>query len=229
MTEAEIPILINNFNRLSFPVQLVHWLERAGYTNIYILDNQSTYGPLLEYYQSCRHRVLRLDQNYGHLAFWKAGLYQRFRWNYFAYTDSDVLPVEDCPTDFLTHFKVLLDRYTHLDKVGFGIKIDDLPEHFSLRKQVITYESRYWQKPAGRGLFDAPIDTTFALYRPFSNLRLGHAYLLRAYRTDAPFLVRHLPWYADSENLTEEEKYYLETSNSSSTVAKQQRGESNVY
>ena len=41
----EIPIIINSFNRLTTLKRLISSLEQRGYTNIYILDNCSTYPP----------------------------------------------------------------------------------------------------------------------------------------------------------------------------------------
>ena len=49
----EIPIIINNFNRLDTLQKLIASLEIRGYRNIYIIDNLSTYPPLLDYYKSC--------------------------------------------------------------------------------------------------------------------------------------------------------------------------------
>ena len=46
----DIPIIINNYNRLEMLTKLIHSLESKGYHNLYIIDNQSTYPPLLEYY-----------------------------------------------------------------------------------------------------------------------------------------------------------------------------------
>ena len=43
----EIPIIINNFNRLTTLRLLTETLTACGYTNIYILDNASTYPPLV--------------------------------------------------------------------------------------------------------------------------------------------------------------------------------------
>ena len=42
----QIPIIINSFNRLTTLKQLISSLEQRGLTNIYILDNNSTYPPL---------------------------------------------------------------------------------------------------------------------------------------------------------------------------------------
>jgi hypothetical protein len=215
---SDIPIIINNFNRLAYPLKLIEFLEKCGYTNIVILDNNSTYPPLLKFYESCRYKVIRENQNYGHLALWKSTLYSKYRWNYFVYTDADVLPVKECPDTFLNVFKKELDRNYMLDKIGFGLRIDDLPDSFSLKKQVIAYEQGYWSKEVRPGIFDAPIDTTFALYKPFSGTKNNEVYTLRAYRLGAPFLAHHLPWYVDSSDLSEEESYYIKTANASSSI-----------
>ena len=225
----DIPVVINNFNRLTYPLQLLEFLESCGFTNIIILDNHSTYPPLIKFYEQCKHTVIRSRKNYGHLAFWKSGLFHRYKWNYFVYTDSDVVPVQDCPKDFLEYFKLILDKNLRLDKVGFGIRIDDLPDSFSLKDKVVEYEMRYWQKEVKPNLFDAPIDTTFALYRPLSQMKAGEVYTLPAYRFGFPFLVRHLPWYVDSANLSDEEAYYIQTCNESSSTGQHQLGNKIVY
>ena len=60
----------------------------------------------------------------------------------------------------------------------------------------------------------ANVDTTFALY---SNTR---NYSLRfSLRTFGNMRVRHLPWYFNYENLPEDEKYYVEHADKSSSVA----------
>lgn len=60
----DIPIIINNYNRLTMLKKLIDSLTSRGYTNIVILDNQSTYPPLLEWYAKCQFEVIRLPKNY---------------------------------------------------------------------------------------------------------------------------------------------------------------------
>ncbi|MGE0770990.1 MAG: glycosyltransferase family 2 protein [Cyclobacteriaceae bacterium] len=229
LTVESIPIIINNFNRVTFLQQLILSLEQVGIRNIVIIDNHSDYPPLVQYYSSLDYPIIRLSQNLGHLALWRSGLYKKFKWNYFVYSDADVVPDELCPADFLQHFIEILRRNPRLEKVGFGIRIDDLPAHFQLREEVCNYEKRYWNQPVEDGLFDAPIDTTFALYKPFCDLRNGHAFTLRAYRTGTPYVLRHLPWYVDTANPGIEELHYIATSESSSTLSQQYKGKSRVY
>ncbi len=79
----EIPIIINNFNRLDSVKQLIGSLEKRGYFNIFIIDNKSTYPPLLEFYKNCRYKVFMLDENIGMNALWGSGLIKKFNKDYF--------------------------------------------------------------------------------------------------------------------------------------------------
>jgi len=201
------PIIINSFNRLTTLRLLIGALESRGYGNIFIIDNKSTYRPLLDFYGQCRHPVFRLKKNVGHNAIWKTGIYRRFWKGYYVYTDPDVVPAEECPEDFLQHFHDLMLRYPDATKVGFGLKIDDIPDCFNQKANIVFSESRYWQHQLEKDVYRAPIDTTFALYRPFSKTNVNWHML--HIRTGGRYLARHLPWYSDSANLSEEEAYYL--------------------
>lgn len=201
---SSIPVAINNFNRLEPLKELIDWLERAGMRRIYILDNASTYPPLLEYYESCPHEVIFQGKNCGPYGFWDTSAFERFRRGYYIYTDPDVVPSEECPLDAIEHLFDVLNRHPRVAKVGFGLKIDDLPEHYAGRDDVIEWEGRYWTKKLDGELYDSPIDTTFALYRPYA--RGGH--WIKGLRTGGAYQARHLPWYEDSENPTAEDEYY---------------------
>lgn len=209
-----IPVIINNFNRLAYPLALIAWLERAGMTQIIIIDNDSTYPPLLEYYKTCPHRVVLLGKNWGYLALWQSGIFKEFSNSFYVYTDPDLLPIEDCPHDFMDVFLQLLAENADVKKVGFSLKIDDLPPYFTKREEIIAIESKYWQKKRSVLAYDAPIDTTFALYRP--GAKGDHR--AKGLRTVFPYLARHLPWYLDPDNLPEEEIYYKKTASDSSTT-----------
>ena len=208
-----IPIIINNYNRLNYLKEMIKWFEDAGYRNIYIIDNNSTYQPLLDFYKKSRHTVFRLSKNVRQLALWKTHVFQYFHNTFYVYTDPDILPIEDCPQDVLLHFKNILERHQDIDKVGFGLKIDDLPDCYSLKNQVLKWESQYWENEVEKNLYDAKIDTTFALYRP----NIKGDWELKAYRTAGAYLSRHLPWYIDSKNISEEEKFFQENTTSASS------------
>ena len=202
-----VPVIINNYNRVTYLQQLISSLEKRGYRNIHILDNQSDYPPLLEWYETCPYEVIRLDKNYGFKAIWDSGVYNRFKHSFYVYTDSDVVLDEECPEDFMKVFMDILDRYPDCLKVGFGIHIDDLPDHFRMKDEVIRVESRFWKDELEEGVYLAQIDTTFALYRPYCYGPANNHHMM--IRTGSPYMIRHLPWYIDQDHLSDEESYYI--------------------
>ena len=80
-------------------------------------------------------------------------------------TDPDVVPAADCPRDWPARLSALLDKYPQATKAGLGLRTDDIPEHYSRRDQVISWEAGFWTHPAGDGAYWAAIDTTLAMYR----------------------------------------------------------------
>lgn len=205
MNLKSIKVFINNINRLNFLKKEISWLESQGMENIFIIDNGSTYEPLLEYYKKTPHKVIYLNENVGYLSIWESGILEKFEQEYYIYTDPDILPVEECPNDWLELMFESLTMYKDLGKVGFSLKIDDLPDIFKLKTKVIYDESKFYEYPKDKNLYKAMIDTTFALYKP--GYRGG--YWVNAARTKPPYTARHLPWYLDYENLDEEQTYYL--------------------
>lgn len=206
-TAKEIPIIINNFNRLTTLLILTEGLKSRGYTNIYIIDNNSTYQPLLNYYEECPYKVFRLKDNIGFKALWKTPISKLFCNDYFVYTDSDVSLVDQCPDDFLDYIFAKLKQYKFARKIGLSLRLDNLPDCYKDKKSVIQWEAKYYQNANQEGLYRAPIDTTFALYRP--RVGLNRSRFVECYRTPFPYQAEHLPWYNDSNNLSEEETYYI--------------------
>lgn len=202
----KIPIVINNFNRLTTLKQLVASLTERSINNIIILDNDSTYPPLVEWYENCPYHVIKLGRNLGFKAIWKSKLTAKIRKGWFVYTDSDVVLSPDCPADIMQRMiDVMTKEKPNAIKVGPGIEIDDLPDCYSQKQEVIAHETKHYQHKEGN-LYRAPIDTTFALYRPLSGLNRSRA--AETYRLASPYTIQHLPWYSDSANPTPEEEYY---------------------
>ena len=199
-----IPVIINNYNRLNYLERLISWLEKAGMKKIYIIDNNSSYPLLLEYYRNIKYTVFRLNKNVGHTALWDTHIFMMFRYNYYIYTDSDILPTEECPLNVVEYFYNILGKYHKYTKVGFGLKIDDIPNYYSRKKEVIEWESKYWKDVVEEGLYKARIDTTFALYKPGARLQQWD----RTLRTGNIYMARHLPWYEDDNKPNEEELYF---------------------
>ena len=216
----DVPIFINARDRLGVMKRMINWLLDAGYRKLIILDNRSTYPPLLKYYseldRDSRVKVIRLEKNFGYKALWLSGVLERLKIaTPYVYTDPDLLPVEDCPKDFVRRFMEILDDNHELRKVGFGLVWDDIT-FFGKERAQRTQRNFYEGTQVGDEMYFAAIDTTFALY---SNVR--HYTVRFSVRTTGDLQAYHLPWYFDYDNLPPDEKYYVEHAENSSSVTAQ--------
>ncbi|MCD6019424.1 MAG: colanic acid biosynthesis glycosyl transferase [Bacteroidetes bacterium] len=201
----EVPVIINNRNRFTFLKLMVDQLQSFGYKNIYILDNDSSYPPLLEYYKSVNAKVIFLKQNVGYKALWETNIFEQFKDKYYVYSDPDILLQQDCPKDFVYQLYLHLKKYSGKEKAGMALKIDDLPDTYANKQEAIKNESIYWTRELEKDVYDAEVDTTLALYKP---LAFGNAEECDAIRVGGKLAAQHLTWYLDSANLPEEELYY---------------------
>lgn len=227
-----IPIIIISFNQLLYLKQLIDFLKNNNHDNIIILDNNSTYPPLLNYFTEIESsvKIYRLTQNYGHLAFWKnKEIFKKYSKGYHIITDPDILPVKECPNDFVSYFKRKLDENYQITKVGFSLKIDDLEESNLNKNKIINWESKFYVTKDKEGDFLADIDTTFAIYRPYYKYK--HSNFYDAIRVKFPYQALHGGWYIDHNNLTEEQEYYFKHCNTSSSWGIDENGnlKSNLY
>ena len=154
------------------------------------------------------YEVIHLPGNLGFKALWRhKPSRKRFCGDYYIYTDADLVLDEKCPADIVERmFDLLKNKYPYAFKIGPSIRIDNLPDCYNRKQEVIDWESRYFEHPVANGLYRAPIDTTFALYRP--RIGLSRRVSLESYRMAVPYQIVHLPWYENSSFPTEEESYY---------------------
>src|SRR5690606_28651899 len=135
-------------------------------------------------------------------------------------TDPD-LDLGLCPDDTIQHLINLLDRYQDLTKVGLSLEVNDLPSESPVYREALGWETPFWQTKRDWQCFDAPVDTTFAVYdrRRSPPLAPGMQFT-RAVRSDRPFTARHLPFDLTKANITEEDCYYLRNATWSSTMSR---------
>ena len=213
-----LPIFIISHDRYTVLRMLINRLTQLGQERIIIVDNASTYEPLLQYYSEIENQfeIIRMDKNWGPgvLAIFYDMLKNRYQLDKinFMYTDPDVIPVEECPKDFPEIFEEILKKYP-VEKVGFSLKIDDLPDHYRFKYNVLCWESSLWRNKfydddLNLDLYKAPIDTTFSYRR--ANTVPGLCKAKACYRVGHPYMARHLTWYIDSRNPSEEDQYYAD-------------------
>lgn len=215
----ETHIFICNRDRLQPLEKLVEILLKCGYFNIVILDNQSTYEPLLKWYDTLKETsvvVHRCKENYGHTSLDRCLEYEddfRLQYQkvlstqYFVYTDSDVVPIDEIPENFIDDM-IEMSKKHNISKLGLSLKIDDLPDHFMYKKEVIEWEKQFFSSVAVEDancvLYRAAVDTTFAVHRP----GMSCGYRGDAFRTGGNYFARHYPWYYNTANLPEDELHY---------------------
>jgi hypothetical protein len=194
---------IINYNRLTLPKKMAEYLFECGLEPV-IVDNNSDYKPLLNYYDSCPFEVIRLNHNYGHRVVWDVNLISELPDDErYIVTDSD-LDLSDVPKDFLDVLNDGLNKYPEYEKCSLSLDISDLPNtHVGLLARET--EKGYWDKPLDEMYFDATTDTTFGLYKVKNKT-------FKSLRTNKPYCAKHVPWYYDKiEDLPEDEQYYLNT------------------
>lgn len=194
-------IYITVRDRLQDLKELVGWLERAGHQRIVLLDNASTWPPLVEYLKASPHDVRWLRTNGGSRTLWEHAMVPD---EWFVVTDPDILPTEDCPLDLIAHLHRLLDENLNFEKAGVGLYLEDVPADLSSLEWERKLMSGCPEFPEVEpGVHIAPVDTTLALYRA------GTPFMYEAIRTGRPYLARHMSWYREG-NPTDEDRYYLE-------------------
>lgn len=192
---------------------MCEYLAATG-MEVIIMDNLSTYPPLLEWYRSCPYEVIRMKKNHGHTVLWKTGLIDEFDDRYYCVSDPD-LDLSGIPTDYLDVLLTGLEANPDVYKAGFSLRIDDLPQN-AYTKKVIEWEKKFWTQKANASFMRADLDTTFALYskdRDFGLLPPEGKEFHWAVRSPEPYVCRHLPWYLTTEELerNEEENYFMKT------------------
>lgn len=201
------------YNRLTWPRRMCEILSEAG-LNVVLIDNMSTYPPLLEWYLDCPYEIYRLGRNLGHKALYTSGILDERGCGKYILTDHD-LDLSGVPMDFPEMLEEGLESNPHVRKAGLSLEIDDLPDNLFTR-EVRQWEGNYWRRQTdNRGFFFSEVDTTLAYYdrsREHAGFPSGDEFF-SAVRSPRPYTARHLPWYNTPENITPEEEYYMRSTN----------------
>jgi hypothetical protein len=142
----------------------------------------------------------------------------------FIVTDCDiVVPTDWRGQDWVWTLGALLDARPDVVKAGLNLSLD-IPDHYEHARRVREWEANYrhpsrLKRYPPQGLmtgigaiqqplryFEASVDTTVAMYRRLEPFAIDPAVRTAHPHHDA----RHLPWYEDSANPTEEQRWYRE-------------------
>lgn len=213
---SNIPIILIAFNNISYLKNMLKQLKERKIKDgdIWIWDNNSTYSPLLKFYEqiSTRYNLIKNNKNYGPHFFTNPKVLNLLP-NFFAVSDPDLYFNKNMPDDFLEYLKkVTIDLSVF--KAGLALDISYDPnfngelqskDHEMTIKQ---WESQFWSFPLKEyknpQIYKAHIDTTFAVY----NKKFISNGFYDAVRVADNFTCKHLPWYKNNNILEEEKKLY---------------------
>jgi len=204
----KIKAFIIMYNRLTIPKKLAENLADTGCEPI-LLDNSSTYPPLLEWYKSCPFKVHTFNKKYGERVFWDSKLFDEYDDEYYIVTDHD-LDISSVPSDYAEKLINGLNN-KEITKCGLSLDIYDLP-NTEYSEAIIGCETKYWNEKDYLGNYIAGVDTTFAMYdrkRQTDGWDSGDKFYYGT-RLPAPYTAKHMPWYLKEDSLEhdEEERYY---------------------
>jgi hypothetical protein len=216
----KLPVFIIMHDLVTWPKAMLTHLTQVTEVRPVLVDNASTYEPLLDYYKECPFEVVRLAENIGHHAPWIADLVTSRTDDLYVVTDPD-LDISGVPIDVLDHLTKGLRDYPDVTKAGLSIEVDDIPYDFPKRAEVLSWESPFWTCPIDDLWYGAPVDTTFAMYSLAKGYEARHVGGIRAAR---PYTARHLPFYLTRETMTEEYRYYMDHASPVSSSSQYLRG-----
>lgn len=204
----KIPCLIISYNRKTFLQRQLEYLLPHPRLQIIIIDNNSTYEPLLEFYEEIANDCIihRCDKNYGNKVVWNLGLSKTYANDEpYIVTDSDIL-LDYVKSDWLEILEQGLEKYTNYVKVGLGLNLSRIPHNYKRRAEVIAHERKTLHRKSIGSIiyYECPVDTTLALYRGgFHQYNIWNS--LRTYK---PYEATHLEWHITTPD--DEMMFYFE-------------------
>jgi len=219
-----VPIFIIVKDRLEVLKKTIQSFESSIKTpfEIVIHDNNSTYEPTIDYLKELEkqgkkvYRNKKISKNNVEELHSVRESINKHKSNskYYVVTDPDI-ELDNVRGDILVFYAFILNNFKKFQVVGPQLRIDDIPDYYLLKKEVIARHSKLWNKKSLKVNFiyrgenfravKYAIDTTFGMYRN------GYVFkrLSKGVRTFSPYSARHLDWYIDPNKLTDDALYYI--------------------
>ena len=231
-----IPIFIITCNRLEVlkkSMQSYHDYIKTPF-EVVICDQGSTFKPTIEFLEKLKSDgtiVYRWKKNLNigrkrNLRRDDIGISENIQ-DYFkthpksnyVVADPDIV-LDNVDGDIFEAYAHLLNIMPEIVAVGIVCRIDDIPDCYPLKEKVLSDSSGHrraflWTRHTinykGKQVeyvFDK-IDTGFGMFRAgarWQRIKKG----IEAIRTFAPYSAKHLDWYICPENLTEDQRYYMQ-------------------
>ncbi|MBJ8072622.1 hypothetical protein BWGOE4_23240 [Bacillus mycoides] len=212
---SNIPVIVIAFNNITYLKKMLNQLQekKVEDENIWIWDNNSTFPPLLKFYEqiSTKYNLMKNNENYGPQFFTNPQVLNLLP-DFFAVSDPDLYFNEQMPDDFLGYLKKLTIDLS-VFKAGLALDISPDPNfneelRAGFQCTVRQWEQQFWLFPLRQynnpKVYKAHIDTTFAVY----NKKFINNGFYDAVRVADDFTCKHLPWYKNNIISDEEKKLF---------------------
>ena len=230
-----IPIFVIVKDRITVLKQSMEsWLTFIKHPiEIILLDQESTYPGMIDFLKEKEKEGIRVfylkdtdpipGNKFPKLEEPVKRVCDEMKVPYYVLTDPDIM-FENIDGDILEFYTHFLKTNPGHQAIGPMLVIDDIPDYYPFKSEVIKRHTPFWQatgeykiigKPQiisfnGKNISYqySPIDTTFALRASGTK----PDYTSDAARTRQPYTAKHLDWYIDPKNLSEDQQYYIDTS-----------------
>ena len=200
---------------------------------IILLDQESTYPGMIDFLKQKEKEGMKViylknTKPVGNSMFpaIRSPIYQicqEMSVRYYVLTDPDIM-FEKIDGDILEFYTFFMENNPGFDAIGPMLEIDDIPDYYPFKAEALKRHKLFWDATGDYALYGppkpiqykektisyqvAPIDTTFAL-RDIQKRKF--CWTSNAVRTRKPYTAKHLDWYIDPNNITEDQKYYIDT------------------
>jgi len=208
-----IPVVINSFNQFTYLKNIIEKFINNGFCNIYVVDQGSSYPPLVEYLSLVNAKFpqvcpIYLHKNNGSRWFLEQSLHDMFASECVIFTDPDMI-FDVLAEDFISRLLHLSHKY-QIAKVGPALALvnvnDSSIEFDGKRYSVREWESQFWANPIEDGVYSAGIDTTMCLFiKKYYSPNLFYKALRVA---GDGFEVQHAPWMLNDRMPHDEREFY---------------------
>lgn len=220
---SDIPIVIISWNQLTFLKSFLQQIKKFNHP-IIILDNNSTYQPLLDFYDQMKDpniKIHRLDKNYGHLVY---KTLSHLLPDIYILSDPDLILNENMPNDAIEQLLKISNKYK---SPCVGVALDISEYHKFIKgdygKLVYKNESMHYNDRLHDDqyiLYRSDTDTTFCLINKNYPVR-GIQEKFGKIRVGGVFTAKHPSWYENylKENIPQDElKVWVQNNKSSSIL-----------
>ena len=211
-----IPVIINSFNQFTHLKNIIEKFINNGFCNIYVIDQGSSYPPLIEYLSSVNANLpqvlpIYLQKNNGPRWFLEQSLHEMFASECVIFTDPDMV-FDELSENFVSRLLQLSHKY-QIAKVGSALSltnVNDSTIKFEEKQyNVHEWESQFWTAPIEENVYSAAIDTTFHL---FNKKYYANGLFYRALRVAGDgFEMQHAPWMINDPMPAAEKNFYKQS------------------